>query len=91
MQSDLLDLRTHTLSDKTLTSSWVSIVLRECSLSERWEARSSRSLMGMALHIATMNTTGARKQEAERNSKHGRFQAVMYGLLLLLLLLLDFL
>lgn len=43
--------------------SWVSNVLREYILSELWEARLSKSLMGMALHMANMYTTGATKRE----------------------------
>lgn len=50
-------------SEQTLTRSWVSTVLREYILSELWEARLSKSLMGMALHMVNMNTTGATERE----------------------------
>lgn len=48
---------------RVLTRSWLSVVLREWIMSERWEARSRRSLMGMAVHAATVYNTGTETEE----------------------------
>lgn len=47
-------------SEHAPTRSWVSVVLREWIMSERWEARSRRSLMGTAAHVAHVHNTGDR-------------------------------
>lgn len=57
MAINFKDLYSLFLAVQVLTRSWVRIVLRECIMSECWEARSSRSLMGTAPHAATMYNT----------------------------------
>lgn len=55
---------------QVLTRSWVSVVLRECIMSERSEARLSRSLMETALHAITIMYNTVEDGKVTENNSH---------------------